>query len=259
MYNNIYIFHFYFRAILEKHKFSPLNDLVKNENTGLLRLADKNNFGNYEMAARIEALEADIVAYFKSRNEDSTRRTAPVEPPAPLKKKPLVPPKNQSNRGGGGIRSTGFKPSRSGGGLGHQIWSSGPAGTHVDDDNPYLDQCTCPGHHHHHDNHDCPCSPHHMDDQQCWDSSEHHHHHEDHHQHHDDHHHHHDDHHHHHHEYNPEICLPSNEHHHHHTDDHSGGHHSSHGHDHHGGWGNDHSSGGGGFSTTDYGGPGSFY
>jgi hypothetical protein len=202
------------------------------------------------MVAHIEALERDIVEYFKSRNEDNTQRSIPVQPPPPIKTKPSVAVKAQPHRGGGVLKTTTFSSNKGRGGIRPPIWSSGPAGTHVDDNYPYLDQCTCPGHHHHPDNHDCPCAPHHMDDQHCWDSTEHHHHNDDHP----------------HHQNDDQHCWDTTEHHH-HNDDHFGGHHSSHAHEHHGGSGNvdnsgytyDHSSGGGGFSSTDYGGPGSFY
>ncbi|CAF1268405.1 unnamed protein product [Rotaria sordida] len=258
--------------IIEKYQYSPQNDLQKNDDTGLLRLADKSHLGYPEMLARMEALERDIVAYFKSRNEDDTTRRIPVQPPFAIKKQPFVATKTQTHRGGV-IKSTKFPSSYSRGGTRPHIWSSGPAGTHVDDDDSYLHHCTCPGHHHHPDNHDCPCSPHHMDDQHCWNPSEHEHHHhdDDHHHHHDDHHHHHDDHHHHHDDHHHD----DHDHHHHHTDDHFGGGHSSHEHQHHGDWSHgdnsghnyDSSFGGGGFDyhsgggsdNTNYGGPGSFY
>ncbi|CAF2901744.1 unnamed protein product [Rotaria sp. Silwood2] len=260
--------HFCLRSIIEKYQYSPQNDLQKNDDTGLLRLADKSHLGNSEMIARMEALERDIITYFKSRNEDDTGKRIPAQHPSTVKKQPFIAPKIQVHRAGV-IKSTAFPSSHGRGGTRPHIWSSGPAGTHVDDDNPYFNQCTCPGHHHP-DNQDCPCSPHHMDDQHCWDSAEPEHHH------HQDEHHHHPDEYHHHNDYHPDTCLPSEEHHHHHhTDDHFGGGHSSHEYHHHGDWSNadnsghnyDNSYGGGGFdyhggggsSNTDYGGPGSFY
>jgi len=212
----------------------------------------------------MESLERDIVAYFKSRNEDSTVKINQAQRPPPAKAKPFVAAKTQPHRSGG-FKPTTIPSSKWSGSSRPHVWSSGPSGTHVDDHNPYWDQCSCPGHHHHSDNHDCPCSPHHMDDQHCWNPSENEHHH---HHHHDDehHHHHHDDEHHHHHH--------DDKHHHHHTDDQFGGHYPSHEHEHHGGGSNvdnsgynyEHSSGGGydyqsggGFGNTGYGGPGSFY
>jgi hypothetical protein len=272
--------------ILEKHQFSPLNDLEKNDDSGLLRLADKKNFGRPELVAHIEALERDIVAYFKSRNEDNNIKGDQIQRPPPVKTKPFVAAKTQPHRGGA------MKPpSRSTGGSNRpHIWSSGPSGTHVDDDNPYWNQCCCPGHHHQPGNHHCPCSPDYTDGQHGLNPSEHGHHHHHHHGYNpdtysptDEHHHHHHDNEHHHHGYNPDTCLPTDEHHH----DNFGGHHSSHGHEQHSNWSNtdnsgynyEHSSGGGGggydyqsgggggydyqggggYGNTDYGGPGSFY
>ncbi|CAF1336840.1 unnamed protein product [Adineta steineri] len=262
-------------AILENHQFSPINDLEKNNATGVIRLADKTGSRDAKMIARMEALERDIVAYFQSRNEDSKTRSIPPQHPPPAQKKPLIKTTTHTQRNTGSRYPT--NPSRSGtGGTYPHMWTSGPAGTHVDDHNSYSHLCTCPGHHHQAENCDCPCSPNHMDDQHCWNPSEH----DDHHYHH----HHNDDDHHHHHDQHPDNCQP--------PDDHHGGHHSSHGHDHHGGWDNQHSShehhggsdnhhssgggwdnhystdgggdyhhssGGGGFDSTDYNGPGSFY
>jgi hypothetical protein len=200
-----------------------LRDLQKNGDTGLIRLTDETYSGHPESVKRIEALERDIVAYFQSRKEDNNAKSIVKQPPPSTKTKPVISKPH---------RSTGFKApiiSSSQRGTGNRplIWSSGPAGTHVDDHDPYFDQCNCPGHHHHHGNHNCPCSPDHTDDQHCWNPSEHEHHQ-----------------------------------HHHHTDHHFEGDHSSHGHEHHGDWDNTHhsghdyghSSGGGGFDYTDYGG-----
>ncbi|CAF2138601.1 unnamed protein product [Rotaria magnacalcarata] len=254
--------------ILERNEYSPINHLEKNDDTRLLRLADKKHLGHPEIVARIEALERDIVNYFKSRNEDDNLKRIPVQPPPIAKKTPFIANKTQTHRSNAS-KPTGFKSSNWRAGSGPHIWSSGPSGTHVDDHDPYLNQCTCPGNHHH-DNHHCPCSSHYIDDQHCWNPSQH----EDHHHHH--HHHHHDD--------NPDHCYPSNEHHDHHPDhcssvDHQFGHeHQSHGDssnidncgynygttsdaaglDYTSSGGHDYSSGGG-FTNTDYSGPGSFY
>ncbi|CAF1604142.1 unnamed protein product [Rotaria magnacalcarata] len=257
--------------ILERNEYSPINHLEKNDDTRLLRLADKKHLGHPEIVARIEALERDIVNYFKSRNEDDNLKRIPVQPPPIAKKTPFIANKTQTHRSNAS-KPTGFKSSNWRAGSGPHIWSSGPSGTHVDDHDPYLNQCTCPGNHHH-DNHHCPCSSHYIDDQHCWNPSQH----EDHHHHH---HHHHDD--------NPDHCYPSDEHHHHHDDhhpdhcssvDHQFGHeHQSHGDssnidncgynygttsdaaglDYTSSGGHDYSSGGG-FTNTDYSGPGSFY
>ena len=106
------------------------------------------------MVSRMEALERDIVAYFKSRNEDSNMKSIPVQPPL-TQTKPFIASKTQSHCGGVS-RSTSFSSSNWRGGSRQHMWTSEHSGTHVDDDNPYLDQCLDPGHHHHH--------PHHTDD-----------------------------------------------------------------------------------------------
>ena len=209
-----------FRTILTKHQYSPLNDLEKNDDTGVLRLADKRRFGQPELVVKIEAFERDIVNYFKSRNEDNKTKTNPVQRPTPSKTKPYVSPRTQGNRGGGG----GFRPSATNR---PQIWSSGPSGTHVDDHHPYDPNCPDPdyGHHHHHHDDDHHHHHHHGDHHHHHHDDDHHHHHHDndHHHHHDDYHHHHDD--------------------HHHTDYHHDDHHHS---DYH-------------HDDYSYGGPGSFY
>jgi len=138
---------FSFRTILEKHQFSPLNDLEKNNDTGLLRLADKKNFGSPEVIAHMESLERDIVAYFKSRNEDSSVKINEAQQPSLVKAEPSVAAKTQPHRSGGSTLTT-ITPS---------VWSSGPAGTHVDDDNPYGGDPLEHAHHHddgeHHQHH----------------------------------------------------------------------------------------------------------
>ncbi len=216
------------RSILIKHKFSPLNDLEKSNDTGILRLADKRRLGRPELVARIEALEHDIVNYFKSRNEDKETKT-PAQRPTPTKTQPSVPVKTQGHRVGGS--GGGFRPSPM-----HrpQIWSSGSSGTHVD----YEDN---QNHHHH---------PH--------DDQHHHHHHHDQHHHDNDQHHHHHDQHHHDNDQNHHHCPPDN---------HSSGHHDDFSHVDNSGYNHDYSSSGagydnntgGGCDNTNYGGPGSFY
>ena len=226
------------------------------------------------MVARMEAIERDLVAYFRSRNEDKNVRNIPMQRVPPGKTKPFVANKTQTHRGGT-LRTTTFASRPFIGGTRPHVWSSGPSGTHVDDHDPYWDQCTCPGHHHHPGNHDCPCGPNHMDDQHCWNPSEQEHHHYPDAHHHNEHHHHHQDdtfagHHQ---QHHTNDHSAGHHHHtddhsagHHHTNDHSTGHHWSHASGHHGNWGNDHSSydyghssGGHGSSHTDYAGAGSFY
>jgi hypothetical protein len=212
-----------------------LNDLEKNDNTGLLRLADKRTFGRPDLVAQIEALEADIVAYFKSRKEDNNVKTDQVQRPPPVKTKPFVAAKTQPHRGGGGFKPTKFPSSGTTGSSRPQIWSSGPSGTHVDD---HSSDSSDDEHHHHHHHHD---DEHHQ-----------HHHGDEHHQHHhgDEHHQHHHGNEHHHHQHGDE--------HHHHHGDWSNADNSGHNYNHSSGGGYDYNSGGG-FDNTNYGGPGSFY
>ena len=212
------------RAILEKHQFSPLTDLETMNTNGLLRLANRRDASQPWMIERLAALESDIVAYFRSRHEDSNASGTPGSHAAP-KKRPPMTGTNLSHRSHV-TRAPGFSSGPPRGGPRVPLWTSGPSGTHVDDCNPYPHLCSCPGHHHHHENHECPCSPDHIDNQHCWDPSD-------------------NDHHHHHHHHHEEQCghePPW-------TDNNTGDfdhHYSSEG-------------AGGGFDGTDYGGHGSFY
>lgn len=150
-----------FREILENHQFSPLSDLMKHGETGLLRLADENKCKLY---ARIESMEADIVEYFKSRNEDSTTRT--TVSPSRQETKYVAPPQKQSYR-------SGFQSSRSQFSRDNQnYFPSTTDNAYVSDDYPHSHLCTCDGRHHT-DNHHCFCTSHQIDDKQCWDSIEH--------------------------------------------------------------------------------------
>ena len=65
---------FVFRALLESAQFSPLIDLEKNDQTGLLRFIDHYCLGQRVSAKRIENLEKSIVEYFRSRDEDNTKK-----------------------------------------------------------------------------------------------------------------------------------------------------------------------------------------
>jgi hypothetical protein len=150
---------FSFRTILEKHQFSPLNDLEKDDDTGLIRLADKKKFGRPDLITHMESLERDIVAYFKSRNEDSSVKTNQAQQPSPAKAKPSIAAKTQPHRS---------RP---------DVESSDPADTNVDDDNPDCGNSSEDEHHHdgaehhdsgdehHHHHHDDEHHHHHTDDQ----------------------------------------------------------------------------------------------
>jgi hypothetical protein len=216
-----------FRAILEKHQFSPMNDLETNNSNGLVRLADRRDAAQPGVITRLAALERDIVAYFRSRHEDSNVSEAPGTHAASKKRPPMAgrAPPHRSNM----MRAPGSSSGPSRGGPKFPLWTSGPSGTHVDDDNPCLHLCSCPGHHHHHGNHECPCSPDHIDNHYCPSPSENDHDHD----------------HHHHHHHHEEQC----------EDDHTSTDYHTDNFDHH------HSSegAGGGFEGIDYGGHGSFY
>ena len=168
-----------FRSILEKYQFSPLTDLETNNANGLLRLADDRDAMQSGMITRLAALERDIVAYFRSRHEDSNVSVTPRAHAAPNKRPQITgkKPSHQSNM----TRTSGASSGTSRGVRRVQLWTSGPSGTHVDHYTSYPHLCSCPGHEHHHGNHECPCSPNHIDNQHCSSPSEndHHHHHGD--------------------------------------------------------------------------------
>jgi hypothetical protein len=137
------------RTILEKHQFSPLNDLVKDKHTGVIALTDPSRSSVMVDAARIQILERDIINYFGSRDEDS--RAQPVRPP--------VSSANQKTRRSGATHRTTERPPKfTGHASNTHFWTSGPSGTHVDHSYPFYEHCSCPGHQHHPGNHHCPCS-----------------------------------------------------------------------------------------------------
>ena len=192
-----------------------------------MRLIDKTNYGEYQMAMRMEALELDIVEYFKSRNEDNSSSSISKQLPHPIKGEPFRAAKTQPHRKRD-HRPSKFPSHHRHGIKAPHLWTSGPAGTHVDDDESPCDQCTCHGDHHP-DNHDCPCSSYHIDDEHCWEQS----------------------------------GYEQHGHYDEHSQHHYEGHHE---HQYHEDWSNindphysqDYSSGGG-FEHTEYGGPGTFY
>lgn len=63
---------------MEKFHFSPLRDLQKNNQTGLLRLYEEPAFGRFEDGKRLATFEKAIIVYFQSRNEDSIKRPVPT-------------------------------------------------------------------------------------------------------------------------------------------------------------------------------------
>ena len=66
-----------FRSILEQFKFSPLRDLEKNNETGIIRLANPLRLTDPQQITRLEDFEKRIVSYFRRRNEDNTKRAVP--------------------------------------------------------------------------------------------------------------------------------------------------------------------------------------
>lgn len=63
---------------METAQFSPLIDLEKNGQTGLLRFTDHYRLGRRVSAKRIEMLERNILNYFRSRDEDNTKKPVPT-------------------------------------------------------------------------------------------------------------------------------------------------------------------------------------
>jgi hypothetical protein len=66
------------RSILENFQFSPLKDLEKNNQTGLIRLTDRHQLGHTEFGKRLESFEKAIISYFRSRNEDNLKKPIPA-------------------------------------------------------------------------------------------------------------------------------------------------------------------------------------
>lgn len=66
-----------FRSILERCQFSPTKDLEKNNQTGLIRLADYRHSGDTNAVQRIEGIEKVVISYFRSRKEDNLKKAIP--------------------------------------------------------------------------------------------------------------------------------------------------------------------------------------
>lgn len=88
------LFFFFFRSLLETAQFSPLIDLEKNDQTGLLRFIDHYCLGQRVSAKRIEILEKSFVDYFRSRDEDNTKKPLPTIETTVLTSQPIttIPP-----------------------------------------------------------------------------------------------------------------------------------------------------------------------
>ncbi|CAF0868782.1 unnamed protein product [Rotaria sordida] len=65
-------------SILERFQFSPLKDLEKHNQTGLLRLTDYRRLEQTEAKTRSESIEKMIISYFRSRNEDRLKKPVPT-------------------------------------------------------------------------------------------------------------------------------------------------------------------------------------
>ena len=82
---------YFFRSILEKFQFSPLRYLEKNDRLGLIRLREEPDLGRTPDTKRLETFEKAIIAYFRSRNEDTIKRPIPAINPSAKKSKSQVP------------------------------------------------------------------------------------------------------------------------------------------------------------------------
>ncbi|CAF0720817.1 unnamed protein product [Adineta steineri] len=65
-------------SILENFQFSPLKDLEKNDQTGLIRLTERHSSYQIDEMKRLESFEKGIIAYFRSRNEDNLKKSIPA-------------------------------------------------------------------------------------------------------------------------------------------------------------------------------------
>lgn len=121
---------------------------MRHDDTGLIRLADQNKSKFY---ARIELMEADIVEYFKSRNEDSTMRTT-AAPSRQQQMKSRVPsPQKQSFYSGFQSSRSQFRRDN------RNQWPHTTDATYVGHYYPHSHLCTCDGRHHctsHHSSHE---------------------------------------------------------------------------------------------------------
>lgn len=58
------------RSALAQHHYSPLIDLEKNDETGLIRLTNHQRYGDVDSAKRVKRLQDHLIRYFQSRQED---------------------------------------------------------------------------------------------------------------------------------------------------------------------------------------------
>lgn len=120
------------------------------------------------MSARLIGLERDIVGYFLSRKEDlKSNAPAPVQtikvPPIRAKPNPGASASSPSRSHWTTNRPTPSFFSSHQSRLPH-IWTSGPAGSHVDHDGIFWTDCTCSEHGNCPHDDDCPCCIHYCDE-----------------------------------------------------------------------------------------------
>lgn len=82
------LFKFSFRKVLENFQFSPIKHLEKNGQTGLLRLSTTNLRTPQDTSATLTEFQQTIISYFRSRDEDNTKRAIPA---INLKHPPKIP------------------------------------------------------------------------------------------------------------------------------------------------------------------------
>jgi hypothetical protein len=79
----------FFRSLLQDSQFSPLIDLERNDQTGLLRLIDHYCLGEPKSAKRLELFEKNLVKYFRSRDEDNIKKPRPTTNTAIITNRPI--------------------------------------------------------------------------------------------------------------------------------------------------------------------------
>ena len=62
------------RLALEQYQYSPLIDLEKNDETGLIRLTDHLRYGDVDSAKRVKRLQDHLNRSFQSRHEDKDEK-----------------------------------------------------------------------------------------------------------------------------------------------------------------------------------------
>jgi len=81
-----------FRSLIEESHFSPLTDLEKNNETGLLRFTRQSRLTRINSSKRLELLEQNLIKYFRSRDEDNIKKPLPTMTTAVLTSQPISTP-----------------------------------------------------------------------------------------------------------------------------------------------------------------------